>query len=74
MHRTTIYLDEDLKLRLAAVALGRGMTEAALLREALQRHLDELPQPALEAVGRSEDGGVADRLDEELEVLGFGRR
>lgn len=44
VHRTTIYLPEELKARLAAEARRRGVTEAQVIREALGGALDR-PRP-----------------------------
>lgn len=73
VERTTIYLDPALKRQLKEAARKRGVTEAAILREALQRYLGSAPQPELEPVGTTADGGVAHRADEALDELGFGR-
>jgi hypothetical protein len=73
MERTTVYLPPDLKRRLVAVAARRGVPEARLIREALDRHLDEEVASVPEPVGQSTDGGVAGRLDDALRELGFGR-
>ncbi len=73
MERSTIYLDSTLKRRLKEAAARRGVTEATVLREALEQYLVREKRPALEAVGKSTDGGVAHRVDEALDELGFGR-
>ncbi len=70
VHRTTIYLPEDLKARLAAEARRRGVTEAQVIREALGGALDR-PRPR---------GGLFDSGDprwaaadgELLDAYGFG--
>ena len=74
MDRTTLYLDPPLKRRLKRAAARKGTTEAALLREALERYLAAEKSPKLRPVGRSADGGVAHRTDEALADLGFGQR
>lgn len=73
MERTTVYLDAALKRKLKEAAASRGVSEASLLREALGAYLREEPRPAVRPVGRSTDGGVARRVDDALEELGFGR-
>ncbi len=73
MERTTIYLDPDLKRRLKEAAGRRGVTEASILREALERYLAAETRPRVRPVGRSRDGGVAGRVDDALLELGFGR-
>lgn len=74
MERTTVYLDSELKRRLKEAATRSGSTEASLIREALARYLVGDEPAALRPVGRSEDGGVADRDEEALRDLGFGTR
>jgi len=70
--KTTVYLPEDLKRRLEDTARERGVSEAALIREAVERLVaGERPRPRF-GLYRSADGGVADRVDEEL-AKGFGR-
>jgi hypothetical protein len=76
MERTTVYLDTELRLRLKEAASRRSTTEAALIREALERFLAKLSQSGrrtLKSVGRTTDGGVARDLDGALDEIGFGR-
>jgi len=76
MDRTTLYLDPALKRLLKAEARLRGTTEAKIVREALHTYLRKSPRPkpVIRPVGKSRDGGVAHRLDEALDELGFGRK
>jgi hypothetical protein len=74
MERTTLYLESSLKRRLREAASVRRTTEASIVREALEAWLQGHPRPKVRPVGRSRDGGVAHRVDEALEELGFGRR
>ncbi|HEX3904745.1 MAG TPA: CopG family transcriptional regulator [Polyangia bacterium] len=74
MERTTVYLTNALKRRLKQEAVTRGRPEAVLLREALEQYLARRPRPSPRPVGRSRDGGVARRVDEALDDLGFGSR
>jgi len=70
--KTTVYLPEDLKRRVEETARERGVSEAALIREAIERLVArDRPRPRL-GLYRSTDGGVAERVDEEL-AKGFGR-
>ena len=39
MHRTTVYLPEEMKARLAAEAERRGLSEAEIIRRAVDREL-----------------------------------
>ena len=73
MERTTVYLDEELKRRLKTAAARAGTSEAHMIRQALLRDLGTEEAPALRPVGRSRDGGVAERDEQSLADLGFGR-
>ena len=66
VHRTTIYLPEDLKERLAQEARRRGVTEAQVIREALAAALAR-PRPR---GGLLACGDIVARRDELME--GFG--
>lgn len=69
--KTTIYLPEELKRRLEALAVERETSEAALIREAIERLVTGTrPKPRL-GMFRSGDGSIAERVDEEL-AKGFG--
>jgi Arc/MetJ-type ribon-helix-helix transcriptional regulator len=72
MQKTTVYLPDALKRRLAKAARRRGQSEAALIRAAIERLLDEeaRPQPTL-PLFRSSDPTLAERVDEALR--GFGK-
>jgi len=71
--KTTVYLPEDLKDRLAHLARERGTSEAALIREAVAELVAaSRPKPRL-GLFASGDGGIAERVDEEL-AKGFGVR
>ena len=75
MERTTVYLDPQLKRQLKEAARRRKTSEAALIREALNRFLaPKARKPAIRPVGKSSDGGRGHRTDEVLEELEFGRR
>ena len=39
MHRTTVYLPEEMKARLAAEAERRGLSEAEIIRRAVDKEL-----------------------------------
>lgn len=73
MHRTTLYLPDDLRAELAQAAKRLARSEADLIREALGRHLAKLkplePQLPLFASGQP---GLAEHVDEALR--GFGER
>ena len=73
VERTTVYIDTQLKRRLRYDASRRKCSEAALVREALEQYLAPRRRAKLRPVGKSTDGGVAHRVDEALDQLGFGR-
>ena len=75
MHRTTIYLPEELKARLESLAAAEGVSEAEIIRLALGEKLDRADRPAptvplFASRGRRSD--VAERVDELL--VGFGEQ
>jgi len=73
MHKTTIYLEDELKAELDRVAAETGRSEAEIIREGVRLALDRT-QPPLPRSGTfdSGDGSQSERVDELLE--GFGRR
>lgn len=75
MHRTTIYLPEEMKARLEVFARSEGRTEAEIIRMALGRLLDQAaaPEPKVPLFAtRGRRSNVAEHVDEQLE--GFGER
>lgn len=73
MHRTTVYLPDDLKRALARVAAARGCSEAELVREALAALAASADAPAPRLpLFESGDATLAERVDDELR--GFGER
>jgi predicted transcriptional regulator len=74
MTKTSVYLPDQLKHELSAVARRRGRSEAELIREAITRLVAEegqdrpRPKPGLFA---SNDPHLAERVDEVL-AEGFG--
>ena len=74
MERTTVYLDPELKRRLKSAAAQAHVSEARVIREALALYLTREAHVQLRPLGRSTDGGVADRDEETLEDIGFGRQ
>jgi hypothetical protein len=73
MHRTTIYLSEELKARLARAARMSNRSEADLIREGIELAVERVtpPLPSFGIFG-SGDGTLSQRVDEFLE--GFGER
>lgn len=71
MHRTTIYLPDDLREQLARAARARGWTEAETVRAALRAFVPDLipPRPRI-PLFESGDPLLAENLDRAL--AGFG--
>ncbi len=67
MKKTTVYLDDDVALRLRRLALDRHQPQAELIREALVEYTAAAGRPEPIGLGkyRSDRGDVA-RRDEEL--------
>lgn len=72
MIKTTVYLPQTTKRRLAALARAQGRSEAELIREGIERLIREAPRRPVFPLFRSSDGTLARRVDELLE--GFGER
>jgi hypothetical protein len=71
MTKTTVYLPRELKRALAKAARERGISEAALLREAVARITSERDRPAPTLpLFRSHGPSIADDVDAALR--GFG--
>ncbi len=72
MTKTTVYLSDDTKQRLSREAKRRGVSEASLIREAIETMLtDDRPRPQV-PLSRSGRASVAADVDAELDRLGFG--
>ncbi len=73
MVKTTVYLPEDLKRRLANAAAARGVSEAELIRRGIEYVLPpEQPPKPRAPLFASGDGTLAERVDDLL-AEGFGR-
>jgi len=73
MHKTTVYLPDELKRELHRVAAARGCSAAELIREAVRTMAQEAvsPRPRL-PLFKSGKRGLAERVDQAL--AGFGER
>lgn len=73
LRKTTIYLPEELKSRVQRAARANGVSEAEIIRTAIERytHADSRPRPKL-PLFNSGDPTLAERVDEIL-AEGFGR-
>ena len=70
MKRTTVYLPEELKERLEAAAKARGVTEAEIIRRAVDKELHRRPPRGGFLSGGPDDGVNSGNLHEHME--GFG--
>jgi predicted transcriptional regulator len=68
MHKTTVYLPEDLKAGLTREARRRGSSEADVIRKAIADAIAS-PRPSR---GFLDAEPIADRVDELLEGFGSG--
>jgi hypothetical protein len=74
MLKTTVYLSEELKRKLGALARRRRTSEARLIREGLEQLVhDESPRRPTFPLFNSGKPGLWRRPDEEL-LKGFGER
>jgi hypothetical protein len=71
MYKTTVYLPEELKARLARAAEASRRSEADLIREGVEIVVERASRP-LPSFGifASGDGTLSQRVDELLEGLG----
>jgi hypothetical protein len=73
MVKTTVYLTEEAKRRLTATARTRGISEAELLRTAIDKEIADTPMGFKLDNPPLSSGSVNARDDEdELRRLGFG--
>lgn len=64
MHKTTLYLPEELQRSLKEVARRTGRPEAAIVREALAVYLEHQVRPRPRSIGAGEDAELAARDSE----------
>ncbi|MCY4163192.1 MAG: ribbon-helix-helix domain-containing protein [bacterium] len=75
MIQTTVYLPDNLKQRLEKIAKAHNRTEASIIREAVEKALDNhdvSPTVPLFTQGWG-DPTLAERIEELLAETGFGR-
>lgn len=71
MHRTTIYLPEELRRSIKEAVKTRGESEASFIRGALERAVSNLPAPRPRLpLFASGDSRLAEHVDDAL--AGFG--
>jgi predicted transcriptional regulator len=71
MHKTTLYLDDDLYARLQREADERGTTQALVVREALAAYVVRRRRKSKSVgMGHSGKGDLSERAEELLKGLG----
>jgi Arc/MetJ-type ribon-helix-helix transcriptional regulator len=72
MKRTTIYLPDEMKADIEREAARRGVTEAEVIRSAVEANLAMRPRRRIQtpAIPEGIDEDIADRVDELLGGLG----
>ena len=74
MKKTTVYVPDELKVRLSQVAERTGVSEADLIRRGIEEVVQaETPARPRLAIFESGEPRLAERTDKEL-AKGFGRR
>ena len=69
MHKTTLYLEDEVRARIARIAKETGRSQAGLIRDALRAFFIQRKKPR--SIGLGKGGlGLSDRAEELLE--GFG--
>jgi plasmid stability protein len=73
MRKTTVYLDDRVKQRLARAAAEHGRSQAEIIRDGVNLALEQL-EPPLPSFGIFDNGDpcISERVDELLE--GFGEQ
>ena len=61
MHKTTVYIDDSQADRLGRLAATTGRSQAELIREGLERVLDEAPPRPFHSMGVGRSGGQSSR-------------
>ncbi len=74
MHKTTIYLPDDLRAELEAAARSSGESQADLIRVAIRAYLADRPRALPASVGAYRSGAFAARDDEAVLEAAWGRR
>ena len=75
MRRTTIYLPDEMKTAIEREAVRRRVTEAEVIRDAVNQHLAEVepPTPQLPVFPQGFGMEIGTRVDELLEGVGEDR-
>ena len=75
MRKTTIYLPDELKRKVTFAARKQGRSEAEVIRDAIEAAVKPAaPRPKIPLFDHAfGDPTIAERVDELLDELGFGR-
>jgi metal-responsive CopG/Arc/MetJ family transcriptional regulator len=74
VHKTTIYMPDDLRHALDAAARETGQSQADLIRRAVRAYLEDRPQSLPTSIGRHRGGAFRARDDEARLKADWGRR
>lgn len=71
MHKTTIYLDDELYRRVRRLSASTGRTQADIIREAVRAYqVEPLRRPRSIGLGASGEGDLSERAEELLAGMG----
>ncbi len=73
VEKTTLYLSRSLQARLRESARLTGRSQAEVVRDALERHLEEQPLPRLGVIGIGDDPELDARDSEAWLAREWGR-
>ena len=74
VHKTTIYMPDDLRRALDAAARESGQSQADLIRRAVRAYLEDRPQALPASIGRYRGGTFRARDDEARLEAAWGTR
>ena len=61
MRKTTVYLDDSQAERLGRLASASGRSQAELIREGVERVLEQAPPRTFHSMGKGQSGGDVNR-------------
>lgn len=75
MHKTTVYLDEQIYLKIRRLAEATGRTQAMIIREALAEYQGSSKRKRPSSIGAGASGApdLSDRAEELLQGFGEDR-
>jgi Arc/MetJ-type ribon-helix-helix transcriptional regulator len=74
VHKTTVYLPDDLRAELDAAARANGESQADLIRRAVRAYLAERPRALPASIGAYRSGAFGARDDEAILEDAWGPR